>query len=141
MSAAQWIASPSGTVLRGYSQSWAIADLSGNDCSANLIAGVFSDGRGGEEAAERHARLIAAAPEMLEALKSAESLLSGWCERIAEGRSSWDDWDEFYKTAHYGPTKYRPDAGLNERLRAVIAKATTAVELNSVGTPQGVNQK
>lgn len=57
--------------MRGYSQSWAIADLSGNDGLANLIAGVFSDGRGGEEAAARHARLIAAAPDLLEALKAA----------------------------------------------------------------------
>lgn len=75
MSDAQWIASPSGTVMRGYSQSWAIADLSGNDGLANLIAGVFSDGRGGEEAAKRHARLIASAPDLLEALKETKELL------------------------------------------------------------------
>jgi hypothetical protein len=32
-------------------------------------------------------------------------------------------------------------AGLESRVRAAIAKATTAIEPNSVGTPQGVNQK
>lgn len=62
--------------------------------------------------------------ELLAALQEAEGLLSAWCERISAGGSSWDDWDEFYKTAHYEATKYRPDAGLNERLRAAIAKAT-----------------
>jgi len=77
----KWIASPAGTVMRGYSQSWAIADLSGNDCSANLIAGVFNDGVGGEEAAARHARLMAAAPCLLEA---SQNLLMGVsAERIA----------------------------------------------------------
>lgn len=35
----------------------------------NLIAGIFGDTAGGLEAAEAHARLIAAAPELLLALE------------------------------------------------------------------------
>lgn len=49
-----------------YSQPFAIAQKG----EANLIAGAFGDVRGGIEVAEANARLIASAPELLEALRN-----------------------------------------------------------------------
>lgn len=61
-----WGFCPTGTLMRdGYSQPFAI-EL---PCGTVLIAGVFGDVEGGVEVAEANARLIAAAPELLEALK------------------------------------------------------------------------
>lgn len=58
------IAAPAGVSMRTkYSQSWAVAHPGGN-----LIAGIFSDQRGGDEAAKRYAVLFAASPDLLEAL-------------------------------------------------------------------------
>lgn len=72
------------------------------------------------------AEVLALHDETLTALEAAAAHLVGWCERIAEGRTSWDDWDEFYKDAHYEQTQTRP--GLNNRLLAAIAKATGAAQ-------------
>jgi hypothetical protein len=56
--------------MQGYSQPFAI----GEHMKPNLIAGCFGDVRGGEEVAMANARLIAAAPDLLEALKEALAL-------------------------------------------------------------------
>jgi hypothetical protein len=53
-----WVAATSGPLF--------VAQAGG----ANPIAGAFSDVRGGHGTAEANARLIAAAPEMYEALKA-----------------------------------------------------------------------
>jgi hypothetical protein len=63
-----WGFGPSGPVMIGYSLSYGIFE----EGPGNLIAGIFNDGRGGEEAAEANARLIAAAPDLLEACRLAE---------------------------------------------------------------------
>lgn len=57
--------------MAGYSQGHAIASLK----ASTLIAGIFSDVRGGEDAATANARLIVAAPEMLEALRKAAAYI------------------------------------------------------------------
>lgn len=62
-----WIYAPAGKVMQGYSQPFGISQSD----KANLVAGVFGDVAGGEEAAKANALLIAAAPELLEALKVA----------------------------------------------------------------------
>ena len=69
--------------------------------------GISWVSRDGE--AEANARLIAAAPDLLEALQSVVSKPIGLIAR--------------------------------RKVEAAIHKATTAVEPNLVGTPQGVNQK
>jgi hypothetical protein len=82
----KWTARRTGQVMRGYSQSWAIAE-SGKLGTINLVAGVFSDGDGGEEAAERNARLIAAAPDGLalaKALVARADNIGGECRLWAE---------------------------------------------------------
>ena len=73
------------------------------------------DGCGMDDRAEAEAncRLIAAAPDLLEACKLLDAYL--------------------YATA--------PDSNERQIVADAIAKATTAAEPNSVGTPQGVNQK
>ena len=63
--------------------------------------------------AEANCRLIAAAPDLLEALQHLCDV-SGRSRNISDARQKAQD---------------------------AIAKATTAIEPNSVGTPQGVNQK
>lgn len=61
-----WMAAPTyGKMLNDYSQSWGVASGGGR----NLVAGCFSDGEGGDDAAEANARLIAEAPAMVEALR------------------------------------------------------------------------
>ena len=59
-----WGNSSTGVQMRSFSQSRAIFQ----EGKANLIASVFSDVAGGKETAEANARLIAAAPELYEAL-------------------------------------------------------------------------
>ena len=61
-----WIHAHSGPVMQGYSQPFAIAQKG----ERNLVAGVFGDVKGGVDVTEANARLIAAAPELLEALKT-----------------------------------------------------------------------
>ena len=58
----KWTIAKSGVVMQGYSQPIAIAETG----SANIIAGVFGDVSGGLETANANAKLIAAAPELLE---------------------------------------------------------------------------
>ena len=101
-----WNAAPTGPVMaEKYSQSWAIVQWP----HPNLVAGVFSDVRGGEAVAEANARLIAAAHELLEAL---EGVLSAA--------------EHAYHTAAFAD----PDGGVWwERIkkdRAATAKATGA---------------
>lgn len=60
-----WLSAPTGEVMSGYSQPFGVMQSG----QKNLIAGCFGDGTGGHEAAEANARLIAAAPELLEACK------------------------------------------------------------------------
>ena len=72
-----------------------------------------------DDEAEANARLIGAAPDLLEALKAMKRA------GLREGISASEQ------------------AGLDliyEQACAAIAKATTAIDPNSVGTPQGVNQ-
>ena len=60
-----WVAATSGPTMRGYGQPFAIAEKG----KANLIGGVFADVAGGAAVATANARLIAAAPLLLEALR------------------------------------------------------------------------
>lgn len=53
--------------MKRYSQPWGVAAIRGD--RPTLIAGVFGDVTGGLEVAEANARLIAAAPDLLAALK------------------------------------------------------------------------
>lgn len=73
-----WWHGPSGPIMEGYSQPFAVAQRG----TANLVAGVFGDVRGGKNTAEANARLIAAAPELLTALnlhlEFLKSLPPGW---------------------------------------------------------------
>lgn len=63
-----WNSVPSGPIMReNYSQPFAISE----QMRPNLIAGCFGDVSGGEIVARANARLIAACPEMYEALKEA----------------------------------------------------------------------
>ncbi len=48
-----------------YSQPYGVAQLG----TPNLIAGVFGDGRGGEDTAKANAKAIAALPDLLKALE------------------------------------------------------------------------
>lgn len=60
-----WIYTTTGPVMRGYQQPFAIAQES----TANLIAGVFGDVRGGVEVAEANAHLLAASFDLLAVLQ------------------------------------------------------------------------
>ncbi len=61
-----WRYSPAGRNMRdNYSQSFAVAQ----DGEPNLIAGCFIDVRGGDDVARANARLIAAAPDLLDICK------------------------------------------------------------------------
>lgn len=71
-----------------------------------------------------NARLIAAAPDMLEALRWAENTIIAMRPSFAQVK---DEGHAYHDQ-------------VLDTVRAAIAKATTAVEPNSVGTPQGVNQ-
>lgn len=62
-----WLSTSTGEVMRGYSQPFAISQSG----QPNLVAGVFGDVEGGEEVAKANARLITAAPDLLEALADA----------------------------------------------------------------------
>lgn len=53
--------------MKGYSQPWGVAAIRGD--RPTLVAGIFGDVTGGLEVAEANARLIAAAPDLLAALK------------------------------------------------------------------------
>lgn len=59
-----WIGTKAGPTMEGYCQGDAVASIEHN----TLVAGCFSDVKGGPVVAEANARLIAAAPELLEAL-------------------------------------------------------------------------
>lgn len=61
-----WFFCAAGPVIRGYGQSFAVAEQG----KPNLIAGCFGDVQGGPERAEANARLIAAAPAMYAALQA-----------------------------------------------------------------------
>lgn len=69
-----WLFSPSGAVMQGYSQPFAVAEAG----KPNLIAGCFGDVSGGMETAEANARLIAAAPDLLDYARAAESREAGF---------------------------------------------------------------
>ena len=62
-----WIATPSGPVMHGYSQPFAI----GEHGKPNLVAGCFGDVAGGEETAEANAARIVLAVNSHEALVEA----------------------------------------------------------------------
>lgn len=66
-----WIATKAGPTMAGYSQGDAIASIEHN----TLVAGCFSDVKGGPEIAEANAKLIAAAPELL---AFAKAFLASW---------------------------------------------------------------
>lgn len=56
------------TMTEGYSQPFGVYSGEPGQEGANLICGCFGDGQGGVESAEANANLIAAAPDLLEAL-------------------------------------------------------------------------
>lgn len=58
---------PTGPTMQSYSQPFCIAGT--GEFAYTLIAGCFGDIKGGTEIAEANARLIAAAPDLLEALE------------------------------------------------------------------------
>lgn len=62
---APWLVVPTGIRMQGYVQPLGIVQVA----TANLVAGVFGDVQGGIDVAEANARLIAAAPELLDALQ------------------------------------------------------------------------
>ena len=69
-----WMATTAGPVMEGYSQGHAIASLEQN----TLVAGCFSDVRGGTAIAAANAQLIAAAPDLLAALERSLNWLSSY---------------------------------------------------------------
>ena len=79
---------------------------------------------------DANARLIVAAPDLLNALEGLVAIiqkagLSQLARGVELGQTSWAvKASDRMEVAHWA-----------------IAKATTAVDPNSVGTPQGVNQK
>jgi hypothetical protein len=83
-----WASGPTGNVMKGYSQPFAVVQRG----EANLVAGVFGDVRGGEAVAKANARLIAAAPELLEHLRvlSAEDsqCASDWVKKKEAARAA-----------------------------------------------------
>ena len=64
--------------MRGYSQPYGVTQVG----HANMVAGVFGDVRGGEATAEANARLIAAAPELAEALSEAAGRYKGTLDAL-----------------------------------------------------------
>jgi hypothetical protein len=76
---------------------------------------------------ESRARVIVAAPELLSAAQNALKALECASRQLTE------DHKMVLKGKSWGSRDI-------DALRAAIAKATTAVEPNSVGTPEGVNQ-
>lgn len=68
-----------GKNMQGYCQPSGVTGTGEN--LGQLVCGCFGDVRGGEDQAKANARLIAAAPELLGALKKAERIiqkLAGW---------------------------------------------------------------
>ena len=80
-----WNSAPTGSNMRDkYTQPFGVATYEKNP---TLIAGCFGDVRGGIDAAEANARLIAAAPQLLEALKDALDALGtlrDWHDEVCE---------------------------------------------------------
>lgn len=79
-----WTFSTTGKIMQGYSQGLAIAQYG----EANLIAGIFSDVRGGDETAKANAALIAAAPDLLEALKETKRFMDFMPKGIGRGAAA-----------------------------------------------------
>lgn len=92
-----WAYYPTGKIMQGYSQPFVIAEAG----KTNLIAGIFGDTVGGLETAEANARLIAAAPGLLAALKellasemsimppfeAGKDAQDAWADRMAKARN------------------------------------------------------
>jgi hypothetical protein len=90
-----WFSAPTGEQMRAASMSYAVATAD----MTQVVAGCFEDVAGGDAEAAANARLIAASPDLLEALCEIEDVLSNM------GRDADHD-------------------GLAEVARAAIAKAT-----------------
>ena len=75
-----WMFTASGEVMHRYTQPFAIAQFG----EANLVAGVFGDVRGGTEAAEANARLIALAPEMFDIVRTVVMICDSGDTNMAE---------------------------------------------------------
>ena len=67
-----WVYAPTGQVMSGYSQPFAVAEQG----KANLVCGCFGDVSGGNPVAEANARAIAAVPELIKALNRLEHCAS-----------------------------------------------------------------
>jgi hypothetical protein len=53
------------------------------------------------EAVNNHEKLLARVQQLEAAATRALTTLTEWCDRITEGGTGWDDWDEYYKDANY----------------------------------------
>jgi hypothetical protein len=84
-----WVSGPTGSRMQGYGQTVAIVQL---DNPRNLIAGVFGDQTGGEEAAQASAALIVRAvnshDQLVEQLKELVSWTEGVCYQFGIGEDA-----------------------------------------------------
>ena len=67
-----WFSAPTGERMRAASMSYAVATAD----MTQVVAGCFEDVAGGDAEAAANARLIAASPDLLEALKAAQTALA-----------------------------------------------------------------
>jgi hypothetical protein len=72
-----------------------------NEDLVNMLGACEGSLRAVVEAVNNHEKLLARAEKLEAAATRALTTLTKWCDRITEGRTGWDDWDEYYKDANY----------------------------------------